>query len=483
MDANNGRKIEVFAPCEAAIDLTKLILFQPFDLGKWLTIAFAAFLSHLAGGGFNFNYNKGFNSGDWKWKMQSATHDAFGFSSGWPAWVFPLILIAGVFVIALVIVLMWIGSRGKFILVDCVVRNRGAIVEPWNEFKRQGNSYFLFLLITGACALGIAVLVSIPFWLPIAFGHEPEAKPLFVVILIFLALIFIAVAIFLSLVFSFMIPVMYRRRCGALEGFRAALAAITSQPGPVFLLPSIQGRARGGGGIDCLSRYLPDLLYHRDSLCRDGDTFAALRFPHRLHAPFRASVWNRLRCVGKHCGDRTRRAAGCAEHTRATTVTRMNSTSDDTRWRGGERWMRVGLLAAISFGCLILRAIDPTTLSWLPIHTSCGALTGLPCIFCGTTRALHHLLNGNFAQALYFNWIAFPVAALALAIFTKTATELMLQRRFRWNLPTFHFTPKSILVVATAVVLLWTFQVSLALAFHKRELLNPRGLLYALLVR
>ncbi len=35
MDASSGRKIEVFEPFSRAFDLTKLILFQPFDLAKW----------------------------------------------------------------------------------------------------------------------------------------------------------------------------------------------------------------------------------------------------------------------------------------------------------------------------------------------------------------------------------------------------------------------------------------------------------------
>jgi hypothetical protein len=235
MDSLNGRKIEIFAPFSAAFDLTKLILFQPFDIGKWFTIGFAAFLSHLAGGGFNFNFKNSWRNGDWNWKVRSATHDTFGFSDGMPAWLLPLIVIGGVFLIVLVLALMWIGSRGKFIFTDCIVRNRGAIVEPWNEFKREGNSYFLFLLVIAVSAIAVVGLVSIPFWLPVVFGHEPAMGPLLVIGLIFLALVFIGVAIFLSLIFSFMVPVMYRRRCGAMEGFRAALGAITAQPGPVLL--------------------------------------------------------------------------------------------------------------------------------------------------------------------------------------------------------------------------------------------------------
>jgi len=32
---------------------------------------------------------------------------------------------------------------------DCIVRNRGAIVEPWHEFRTEGNRYFGFLFARG----------------------------------------------------------------------------------------------------------------------------------------------------------------------------------------------------------------------------------------------------------------------------------------------------------------------------------------------
>ena len=47
-----GRKIEIFKPFGEAFELTKKILFQPFDIGKWFVIGFAAFLAGNFGGGF-----------------------------------------------------------------------------------------------------------------------------------------------------------------------------------------------------------------------------------------------------------------------------------------------------------------------------------------------------------------------------------------------------------------------------------------------
>ncbi len=179
MDQSTERKIEIFAPCSAALDLTKLILFQPFDLTKWFVIGFAAFLSHLAGGGGgSFNYNP--NLGRGNWNFRSTTHDAFQSATGMPSWVLPLIGVGVLVVVAIVVVLMWLSARGKFIFADCIVRNRGAIEEPWREFKREGNSYFLFSLLVAAIVLFVLGLATIPLWVPFALkGEAPEGVGLF----------------------------------------------------------------------------------------------------------------------------------------------------------------------------------------------------------------------------------------------------------------------------------------------------------------
>ncbi len=49
-------KIEIFKPFGEAFELTKKILFQPFDLKKWFVIGFAAWLANLGVGGGGFNY-------------------------------------------------------------------------------------------------------------------------------------------------------------------------------------------------------------------------------------------------------------------------------------------------------------------------------------------------------------------------------------------------------------------------------------------
>lgn len=143
---------------------------------------------------------------------------------------------------------------------------------------------------------------------------------------------------------------------------------------------------------------------------------------------------------------------------------------------------RRGLIFGIAGALLTFTVIDSVSVgrwSWLP--TSCGAVTGLPCVFCGLTRALHYLCVGEFSRALYFNWMAFPAVALALAAIGVAAFELAMRARVvRIHIV---ISPRLIGATFATIAALWVLQVYLAVHNHKAELLNPRGPLYALFVR
>src|SRR5437879_6145355 len=65
-------RIEIFKPFGEAFELTKKILFQPFNLSKWCVIGFAAF---LAGGvNFNFGFRFPFNGGG-NWNFRSSSYN------------------------------------------------------------------------------------------------------------------------------------------------------------------------------------------------------------------------------------------------------------------------------------------------------------------------------------------------------------------------------------------------------------------------
>src|SRR5204862_3850599 len=96
---------------------------------------------------------------------------------------------------------------------------------------------------------------------------------------------------------------------------------------------------------------------------------------------------------------------------------------------------RLAFILGATTVLLILRWIDPVVAGrWLPFHTSCGAITGLPCIFCGMTRALLLLLNGEFSGAIYFNWLAFPFLGAIVFLVAIFLVEISNRRIIlTWN--------------------------------------------------
>ncbi len=220
MPVMNGdrQKIEIFKPFGEAFELTKKILFQPFDLTKWLVIGFAAFLSgHFAGVGLNFPSPFG------NFQSHRANQDVISpYLEQWKPWFHVAIAFFVGVVFVFIVLVAWLKARGNFIFTDCIVRNRAAIVEPWREYRKEGNSYFLFLLaiMFGVLLLLALMLVSfIPLgWLKQRTSEIGSIKS--IGLIVFLFVFWVSIIIFASVVTYFMVPVMYRRRCRAVEAFR-----------------------------------------------------------------------------------------------------------------------------------------------------------------------------------------------------------------------------------------------------------------------
>jgi hypothetical protein len=227
-------QIGVLKPFGEAFNRMKLILFQPFDLGKWCVIGFAAWLAHI-GGGFNYNFNYNQRS---RLNQSPAWRDLTEAIHSIPFWV----LIGGVsflviFFLGLTILFAWLRAQGRFLFTDCIVKNRAAIAEPWREFQKQGNSYFLLSLLVGLGFLIWAALLFLPLLLPVIRGgrlhhlHEPQI----IIMLVIWGLAIFLFALAWALIANLMIPIMYRRRCLAGQGFRAALSLIAEYPGEIVL--------------------------------------------------------------------------------------------------------------------------------------------------------------------------------------------------------------------------------------------------------
>jgi len=221
-------KIEIFKPFGEAFELTKKILFQPFDLKKWFVIGFAAWLANLGVGGGGFNYQDNRREGVQKLNeaISQIPHP---------------ILVTGVcvliaFVLVLIVLFAWLRARGRFLFIDCIVKNRGAIAEPWRDFRKEGNSYFLFSLLVCLAFLIFAGLLSLPLVVPVIRDAAfPRTHSVYVICAI-ATWVFVMLLLVLawSLIANFMVPIMYRQRCRPSEAFNIVGRVIAGYPGEIL---------------------------------------------------------------------------------------------------------------------------------------------------------------------------------------------------------------------------------------------------------
>jgi len=226
-------KIEIFKPFGEAFELTNKILFHPFDLKKWLVIGFAAFLSgHLAGVGFNFPSPFG------NFQSHRATEELIpDHLEQWKPWLVAAVVVLAVLFFAFVIALTWLKARGHFIFTDCIVRNQAAIAGPWREYRREGNSYFLFLLAVMFVILLLAGLIlASAFGVGLLKQGAGETGSIASIgLIVFFFVFWVSIVIFVSIASYFMVPVMYRKRCRAAEAFRDVTFLMFHHVGSFFL--------------------------------------------------------------------------------------------------------------------------------------------------------------------------------------------------------------------------------------------------------
>jgi hypothetical protein len=227
-------KIEIFKPFGEAFELTKKILFQPFDLKKWCVIGFAVFLMSLTGFGFpGFHFPGG---GSWTNHVSTSRDDFRSvINQLGPIWL-TLIVVAFFVVIAIFVVLTWIRSRGHFIFIDCIVRNRGAIVQPWNEYSAEGNSYFVFLLVATLALLAVvAAFIVLLLGGMLLLNHRAHHGVASVLSLVLVGIGLVLLLSLFGLLIHFVAPVMYRRRCKAWPAFVDLVSLLGKHVG-VFVL-------------------------------------------------------------------------------------------------------------------------------------------------------------------------------------------------------------------------------------------------------
>jgi hypothetical protein len=216
------------------------MLFRPARAGFWFTLGFAAFLSEYLSWGMGRGRMGGHGRGD---------HVPDEISAGAFARIVDFLLnpvvtavVISIAICALVayVLVTWISSRGRFIFLDNVARERAAIVEPWRRYRRIGNSLFVWRLFFNTIVLMIVGAIAFPFLAAIAaLIHAHSFHPSDLLILLPLPLMLLPVGLVAGYVHlyrtSFVEPIMYRDDVGVLAAWGRFIALFGRRPLPFLV--------------------------------------------------------------------------------------------------------------------------------------------------------------------------------------------------------------------------------------------------------
>lgn len=207
MTPQQPTRISVIDPLGPALEGVKVILFKPFDLGKWFVIGFCAWLAGLGEGGCGGSHWQ--RGGD----PRQAAVQAKDFVLENLLWIIPVAIIVLLVVIGLWLLFTWLSSRGRFMFLHCVARNRAEVKVPWAKFRQHANSLFLFRIVVGLIAVasvGLPCLFAVFCIFTIVSG-PPYAGPVFGIVATVLAFVVMVIAFWLVKRFTtdFVMPIMF----------------------------------------------------------------------------------------------------------------------------------------------------------------------------------------------------------------------------------------------------------------------------------
>jgi hypothetical protein len=241
MDTTQMPQISVIEPIGAAIEKTKQILFRPFDIGKWFTIGFCAFLATLGSGGGPKGGGGGQGGGhpqDFQQQMNNIKDAILG---NLP-FVISIAAVVILLIVIISIVVMWLKSRGQFMFLHCVAQNVAEVKNPWKQYAQLANSLFLFKLVLWVAGFFGAMLFIVPLALIgisfISVGIEffPLVNIVWISLLIFgIIVIAMAIGTVKLLTNDFVVPIMYSRGCLVKEAWREFWQLLMSNKGPFTL--------------------------------------------------------------------------------------------------------------------------------------------------------------------------------------------------------------------------------------------------------
>lgn len=238
-------QISVVEPVSPALEHVKRMLFKPFDLGKWFTIGFCAWLAYLgeSGGGFHGNFGNNFNHNNSS-RSQPNFREVYDKAHDWTlnnlSWIIPVAIFAILFCIAFWLVLLWLNSRGKFMFLHCVALDKAEVSEPWNKFADVANSLFWFRFVLGLIGmiltLPLVILIAVLIVKMILRG-EPNVAAIMLAGGLALAFFFLAIifALIQKFTVDFVVPILFLRGGKCLDAWKEFYGLLKAHAGQFTL--------------------------------------------------------------------------------------------------------------------------------------------------------------------------------------------------------------------------------------------------------
>jgi len=233
--ASQAPQVSVTAPIHPAIERVKGMLFRPFDLGKWFVLGFGAWLARMGQPGFGGRFPSGgspFGDHSGGGSGQDDVAAALAHAKGWVGqnlyWLLPLAIVLVCLGLALWVLFTWLSSRGQFVFLHGVARDRAEIAVPWGQYAREAHSLFVFRLVLGLIALPVAILFLVLAAAAVLRTVQRGAfEPGDVVGLVLVGVAVLALSLVLFLVSKltrdFVVPIMYLRGGTCRAGWRELL--------------------------------------------------------------------------------------------------------------------------------------------------------------------------------------------------------------------------------------------------------------------
>jgi len=213
---NRAPAISVIDPLGPAVERVREVLFRPFDLGRWVSIGFCAWLAGLGragagGGGTHWNVSGG-RGGDLRRESRRAVEYVLENLH----WIIPLAAAVLLIAVGVWVLLAWLSSRGRFMFLHGVTTGRAEVQYPWNRYAALADSLFRFRLWMG---LAISLVVfpvglaggGLSLWLLAEGGSTPAMVLAAGGTILVITVLAVIAGVVHKLTVDFVVPVMWLR--------------------------------------------------------------------------------------------------------------------------------------------------------------------------------------------------------------------------------------------------------------------------------